>query len=78
MHTIDIFSQTTSHKNLVILASIGVELARGGGADYGHLPGRVILNPIPGRRLNKFCFLSPYIVQTIKDKTKGPVKSLIP
>ena len=27
MHTIDIFSQITSHKNLVILAFIGAELA---------------------------------------------------
>ena len=47
---IEIFSQPTSDKKLVILAFIGVELAVGG-RFCPHLPVRVILDPIPGRRL---------------------------
>ena len=45
LHTIEIFNQTNSHKNLVILAFMGAELVP-------PLPGRVILNPIPGCGLN--------------------------
>ena len=50
---IDILSQTTFHKNLVIRAFIGAELAGGGGvADSAPtLPMRIILDPIPGRGL---------------------------
>ena len=57
MHTIEIFSQTTAVKNLVILAFIGAELA--GGGEFCPLPGRVILklNPIPGRGLSWVFFL---------------------
>ena len=51
LQAVEIFSHTTSHKNLVILAFIGAELAGGGGADSAPLPGRVILDPIPGRGL---------------------------
>ena len=39
LHAIEILSHTTSHKNLVILAFIGVELA-GGGADSALTPSR--------------------------------------
>ena len=50
LHAIEIFSHTISHKNLVLLAFIGAELA--GRADSAPpLPGRVILNPITGRGL---------------------------
>ena len=50
-HTIEIFSQDTSHKKMVILAFIGAELAGGGAFLPPPLPGRVILNPIRGRGL---------------------------
>ena len=50
LHTIENFSQTISHENLVILTLIGAELA-GGRFCPPPIPGRVILNPIPGHRL---------------------------
>ena len=49
MHTIEIFSQTTFHKNLAILSFKGAELAGRGKILPPPPPGRVILNPIPGR-----------------------------
>ena len=52
LHIIEIFSQPTSHKNLVILAFIGAELAGGGQILPPPLPVRVILDPIPGRGLS--------------------------
>ena len=57
LQEIEIFSQTTAHKNLVILAFIGAELA-GGGADSAPLPVHVILDPIPGRGLNGYWFMT--------------------
>ena len=39
LHTIEIFSHATSHKNLMILAAIRAELV-GGGADSAPLPSR--------------------------------------
>ena len=51
LHAIQIFDQTTSHTDLVILAFIGADLAGGGGQILSPLPGRVILNPISGRGL---------------------------
>ena len=51
LHTIEIFSRTTSHKNWVILAFIGAELAKKGRFCYPPLTGRVILNPIARRGL---------------------------
>ena len=51
LHAIEIFNQATFHKNSVILAFIGAELA-GGGTDSPPPLVRVILNPIPGRGLN--------------------------
>ena len=54
MHTIEIFSQATSHNNLVILAFMGAELAGSGQIlPPPPLPGSVILNPIPGRGLRQ-------------------------
>ena len=49
LHAIEFFNHATSHKDVMILAFIGAELA--GGAESAPLPGRVILNPIPGRGL---------------------------
>ena len=46
---IEIFSQSTSHKNLMILAVKGAELE--GGQISPPFPVRVILDPIPGRGL---------------------------
>ena len=51
LHAIEIYSYTTSHKDLVILAFIEAEMARGGGQILPPVPGRVILDPIPGRGL---------------------------
>ena len=53
LHTVDILSQTTSHKNLVILAFIEAELVGGWQILPPPPPGRVVLNPIPGRGLGK-------------------------
>ena len=44
MYTFEIFSQTTFHRHLVILASIGTELAWG--SDSAPLSVRVILDPL--------------------------------
>ena len=49
-HMIEIFSQPTSHKDLVILAFIEAELA-GGRFCPPPLPVRLILDPILGRGL---------------------------
>ena len=49
LHMTEIFSHPTFHKNLVILAFIGAELA--GGQILPPLPVHVILDPIPGRGL---------------------------
>ena len=50
MHMIEVFSQPTFHKKLVILAFIGAELA-GGRFCPPPLPVRIILDTIPGRGL---------------------------
>ena len=51
LHAIEIYNQTTCLKYLVVLAYIGTEFA--GGQILPPLPGRVILNPIPGHGLNE-------------------------
>ena len=45
---IEIFSQPTFHKKLVILAFIGAELAAGADSGPPPLPVRVVLGPIHG------------------------------
>ena len=55
-HMMDIFSQPTYHKNLMILAFIGAELA--GGQILPPLPLRVILDPIPGRGISQMTVFS--------------------
>ena len=52
LQAIETYSHTTSHKNSVILAFVGAELA-GGQILPPPLPGRVILDPIPGRGLSR-------------------------
>ena len=60
---IEIFSQPTFHKTLVILALIGAELAGGGVQILPPLPVRVFLDPIPGRGLS--VLQSGYLVFSI-------------
>ena len=57
LHAIEIFSHTTSHKKLVILAFIRAELAGGGRFCPPSLPGHVILNPIRLRGLKNSSLL---------------------
>ena len=49
LHVKEIYNQIISHKNLVILAFTGAELAGGGGDSAPSPSRRVILNPILGR-----------------------------